>query len=322
MCVQIIKLISATTINMGRIALFSVFIFSFQMTSVQAKDGTIEDIVIHLNNQLSHHSLQKQTRIKNIIDDANNKFVKSSLKQSKELVFILAGQSNMSGYGVTAKLPTPYRRAPANVVFYYNGYPTQMSRFAQFGPEVGFAHAISRRFPHKKIKLIKFAVGGTSLFAWDPHWHLSKARITRNASAGPLFEKLIKTIKKDLDSRGVRFAGILWMQGEADARYLRSARHYSRNLIQFITALRKELHTPSLAFFVGEVNPPAIKAFPYRDMVRQAQKNSVARISNSRLISTQGLAKQSDNLHYNTAGQLALGERFAKAFIQTTKYHR
>ena len=320
MSVQRTKLIPAITSNIERMTLF--FIFLIQITLVQAKEGTVDDIVIHLNHQLSNHLRQKQHRIRSIIDHANANLIQTSLEQSKELVFILAGQSNMSGYGVTAKLPAVYQRTPANVTFYFNGYPTQMSRFAQFGPEVGFAHAISRRFPHKKIKLIKFAVGGTSLFAWDPHWRLSKARITHNASAGPLFEKLVKTIKRDLDTKDVRFAGILWMQGEADARYPISARNYSRNLTQFITALRKELHTPSLAFFVGEVNPPAIKAFPYRDMVRQAQKKSIARIRNSRLVSTQGLEKQSDNLHYNTAGQLALGQRFAKAFIQTTKYHR
>ena len=322
MSVQIIKLVLAVIINTKIKALFFIVIFFLQITSAQAKDIFVEGIVTHLNNQFSRHAQLSQNKLGKIIQHVNTQFIKTNLSHNNELVFILAGQSNMSGYGRTSKLPVAYRRTPANVTFYVNGYSTKMSRFAQFGPEVGFAHAISRRFPHKKIKLIKFSAGGTSLFAWDPDWRLSKARITRNASAGPLFEKLIKTIKRHTNIKGVRFAGILWMQGEADARYPSSARSYSRNLAQFITALRKELHTPSLAFFVAQVNPPAIKAFPYRNMVRQAQKRSTAGIRNSRLISTEGLEKQSDNLHYNTAGQLALGQRFAKAFIQTTKYHR
>jgi hypothetical protein len=224
----------------------------------------------------------------------------------------------MAGHGTTAKLPAAYRRTPANVKFYFNGYPAIMSRFARFGPEIGFAHALSRRFPHKTIKLIKFAVGGTSLFAWDPYWRLGKARETRNASAGPLFKKLIKTVRRHTSIKGVKFAGVLWMQGETDARYPNAARTYARNLSVFVRALRKELHSPSLAFFMGEVDPP-VKFFPYRDMVRKAQRSSTASIRNSRLISTQGLEKRNDHLHYNAAGQLALGMRFAKAFIQTVR---
>jgi lysophospholipase L1-like esterase len=108
------------------------------------------------------------------------------------------------------------------------------------------------------------------------------------------------------------------MQGETDARYSSSAHTYSRNLAQFVRALRKELDSHSLAFFMGQVDPP-IKIFPYRDIVRQAQKNSTAQIRNSRLISTEGLKKRNDNLHYNTEGQITLGLRFAEAVIQVAR---
>jgi len=283
------------------------------LAAVQAKDDSLEDLVIHLNNQVDNYVAPKQ--------QGSGKLIKTSSKKNNELVFILAGQSNMVGYGMTAKLPAPYRQPPTNVQFYHNGYPAKMSRFAHFGPEVGFAHAISRHFPHKKIKLVKFAVGGTSLFAWDPYWNLGKARATGNASAGPLFEKLIKTIKRHTRAKDVKYAAILWMQGETDARYPAAARAYSRNLAQFVQALRKELHAPSLAFLMGEVNPP-VDIFPYGDMVRKAQRNATASIRNSRLISTKGLGKRSDDLHYDTAGQLALGLRFAEAFIQASKHLR
>ncbi len=314
----ITKFIPSFIINKGASILFFIAVVFLPVSASQAREAVIEDVVIHVNKQLSHYSGYKQKTLGNILHHVNRKLIKTGLNKKDELVFILAGQSNMTGYGTTAKLPAAYRRTPANVQFYFNGYPAKMSRFAHFGPEVGFAHVISRRFPNKTIKLIKFAVGGTSLFAWDPHWQLSKAQMTGNASAGPLFEKLIKTIKRHSRLKGIKYTGILWMQGEADSRYSTAARTYSRNLSEFIRALRKELHAPSLAFFIGEVDPP-IKAFPYRDIVRKAQRNSTARIRNSRLISTQGLEKKQDNLHYNTAGQLALGIRFAKAFIQTAR---
>ncbi|MCK5897196.1 MAG: sialate O-acetylesterase [Cocleimonas sp.] len=294
---------------------------TLSLSSTQAKEKPLEDVVIHVNKQLSRYIQPPHQGVSNIINHVNGELVKTSVNKMNELVFILAGQSNMSGYGTMSKLPAAYRRTPSNVTFYFNGYPAKMNRFARFGPEISFAHAIARRFPHKKIKLIKFAVGGTSLFAWAPHWRLDKARKTRNASAGPLFEKLIKTIRRHSSVKGVKFAGILWMQGETDARYSSSARTYSRNLVQFVRALRRELRSPSLAFFMGQVDPP-ITAFPYREMVRKAQKNSIAGIRNSRLISTKGLKKRSDNLHYNTAGQIALGLRFAGAFIQAATHTR
>ncbi len=314
----ITKFIPSFIIKKGVRILFFIAIVFLPLSASQGKEAVIEDILINLNKKISYYSGNKRKTLGNVLNRINHKLIKTGLNKKDELVFILAGQSNMRGYGITAKLPATYRRTPANVKFYFNGYPAKMSHFAHFGPEVGFAHLLSRRFPNKTIKLIKFAVGGTSLFAWDPHWQLSKAKMTGNASAGPLFKKLIKTIKRHSRLKSVKYTGILWMQGEEDSRHSSAARTYSQNLSEFVRALRKELHAPSLTFFIGEVNPP-IKAFPYREIVRKAQKNSTARIRNSRLVSTQGLEKQQDNLHYNTAGQLALGIRFAKAFIQTAR---
>ncbi|HIO97513.1 MAG TPA: hypothetical protein EYG71_06255, partial [Leucothrix sp.] len=45
---------------------------------------------------------------------------------TKELVFILAGQSNMAGQGNTVELSPSYQRVPRNVEFYYNGYKTPL----------------------------------------------------------------------------------------------------------------------------------------------------------------------------------------------------
>lgn len=240
----------------------------------------------------------------------------SSALQAKELVFILAGQSNMAGQGTTKELAPNYRRVPSNVEFYYNGYKTPLNRFRHFGPEIGFAHEISRHFPHDKIKLIKFAVGGTSLFAWDPNWNASKARLTRNASAGPLFKKLITTAKVGTQNKKTKLAGILWMQGEADAKYPVAARQYAGNLSRFVNKLRAELKSPNALFIMGSINPPQ-KLFPATAIVQQAQRVATRRIRNLHLIKTDDLEKRNDHVHYNTKGQLELGKRFAREFLRT-----
>ena len=241
--------------------------------------------------------------------------------QAKELVFILAGQSNMVGQGTAEKLPPAYRRAPANVEFYYNGYKAPLNRFKHFGPEIGFAHEISRSFPNTKIKLIKFAVGGTSLFAWDPTWNAAKAKTTRNASAGPLFKKLIKTVNIPFNGKESKLAGILWMQGETDAKYLPAAKQYAANLNRFVNALRSKLHSPNALFMMGSVNPP-LNIFPSTPIVQKAQRVSASRIPNLRLIKTNDLGKRNDLVHYNTQGQLELGKRFARAYLRTHVAHK
>ncbi|MEE9310302.1 MAG: sialate O-acetylesterase [Cocleimonas sp.] len=238
----------------------------------------------------------------------------SSSIQAKELVFVLAGQSNMVGQGKASELAPAYRRAPRNVEYYYNGYKAPLNRFQHFGPEIGFAHEISRQFPHDTIKLIKFAVGGTSLFAWDPLWDATKANSTRNISAGPLFKKLIKTVNIQFDGSNSELAGILWMQGETDAKYLPAAQQYAGNLNRFVTALRSALHSPNTPFIMGSINPP-LNLFPSTPIVQRAQKVSASRIRNLRLIRTDDLSKRNDHLHYNTSGQLELGKRFARAYL-------
>ncbi len=243
-------------------------------------------------------------------------FLLASNVEAKDLIFILAGQSNMTGQGDASKLAPAYRRAPSNVEFYYNGYKAPLNRFKHFGPEIGFAHEISRHFPHDKIKLIKFAVGGTSLFAWDPIWNANKAHSTRNVSAGPLFNKLIKTVNIQFDSNKDKLAGILWMQGETDAKYIMAAKQYAGNLNRFVSALRSKLHSQNAMFIMGSINPP-LNIFPSTAIVQYAQKLSARHIRNLRLVKTDDLAKRNDGLHYNAQGQLELGKRFARAYLKT-----
>jgi len=248
-------------------------------------------------------------------------FFLSSTLHAKELVFLLAGQSNMVGQGTTSELASQYHHDPKNVSFYFNGYKTSLSRFKHFGPEIGFAHEMARRYPLAKIKLIKFAVGGTSMFAWHPEWNAAKANSTRNASAGALFKKLIKTAKIPFDEENSVFAGVLWMQGEQDAKYPIAAKHYASNLNSFVSALRHELKAPRVAFLMGKVNPP-ISLFPSIKAVQSAQNLAQRRIRNSYLIKTADLGKRNDLLHYNTKGQLELGKRFARVFANSGESNR
>jgi len=229
----------------------------------------------------------------------------------QELIFILAGQSNMAGQGERSKLPAAYRRNPSNVSYFYNGYETPLNHFAHFGPEIGFAHAISRRFPRHNIKIVKFAVGGTSMLAWAPNWSAQRANLTKNASAGPLFKKLMQTADASYNAKDTNITAVLWLQGEADAKYPAVARQYVQNLRNFVIALRRQLDNKPTQFIVAGVNPP-VKQFPASALISRAQKQVVSSLPNMAYVQTSDLSKRSDQLHYDTLGQLQLGKRFAR----------
>lgn len=229
-------------------------------------------------------------------------------------VFILAGQSNMVGQGLTADLPDSLRRAPPNVRFVLDGSVSGLGAGRTFGPEVTFAHEIARRWPDREIILVKFAVGGTSLLAWAPDWDSASAAITQNAGAGALYTRLLKHIAEADLPAGAEYAAVLWVQGERDARYPEAAQQYEANLVALIRQLRADLDVHRLPFFTARVNPPSDR-YPAVVHVRRAQEDVAGRVEGVVIVDADGLSKRNDGVHYDTGGILELGRRFATAYL-------
>ena len=220
---------------------------------------------------------------------------------------ILAGQSNMAGHGErdeldSAALPVDVRLFDLN--------PMRNS----FGPEIGFARAWMRQRPSDELWLVKYAVGGSSLLAWQPEWTAENAARTDDEAKGALYARLLKHTEQVTRDADCHCAGCLWMQGESDARYAHAAAAYENNLRHFIWRLRRDLGVPRLPFVLGLVNPPCD---PWRHVatVREAQHKIAREDDRAALVDTVGLSKHDDNLHYDTAGQLQLGRRFAEALL-------
>jgi len=228
--------------------------------------------------------------------------------------FILAGQSNMVGMGEISELAAEMRQAPKNVsVVEYKA----RSRFAEpwFGPEVTFAHEIAKTWTEERILIIKFAVGSSSLLAWAPDWSRGNASITNNEEAGPLYNKLLKFIQTVTIGIDVQYVGVMWMQGERDAKFENSAKNYAINFETFISQVRADLDSPQLPFIYGRVNPP-VEQFHFVYEVREAQAQIEHQVSGTRMIKTDDLSKLEDGLHYNASGLIKLGRRFAKGYLQ------
>lgn len=211
----------------------------------------------------------------------------------------------MMGKGKTQQLPASLKHQPDNVEFYYQGRKRQLAKFSHFGPEVSFAHAISRAFPNDKHIIIKHVATGSSINQWLPGSGLFAGLLRQRG-----FVK-VGTQGNSLTNKKVD--AIIWMQGEKDARSVANANQYEANLKHFITGIRKQLHSPRSVFIMGQINPED-PAFAMLDTVQQAQVNIQRTLPRVKLVSTHGLGKTYDHVHYNTQGQLELGKRFARAY--------
>ena len=228
---------------------------------------------------------------------------------AKVRVYILAGQSNMMGKGKTYQLPPAYKRQPRNVKFYYQGRLRQLAKYSHFGPEVSFAHNISRAFPHDTHVIIKHVATGSSIQQWLPGTQLFNGMLRQRG--------FIKVGHDSLDVEGVdsvKVDAVFWMQGESDARSRQNATRYEGSLKRFITGLRQKLNSPHSSFIMGEINPED-PAFSMVEKVQQAQRNTQRSMANVMLVPTDGLGKIHDHVHYDAKGQMELGKRFAKAYI-------
>ena len=179
-----------------------------------------------------------------------------------------------------------------------------------FGPEVGFAHRFLELMPLDELWLIKYAVGGSSLLAWEREWSAERAAITDDADKGALYHRLIHHVKHVTAGTDVNLLGCLWMQGESDSRYQSAAVQYQPNLTRMIADFRDDLDQPGMRFVIGLVNPAPVR-FTNLAEVRQAQTRVAQTVPNVSLVDTDGLTRHEDELHYDTAGQLELGRRFA-----------
>ncbi len=228
-------------------------------------------------------------------------------------LFIVAGQSNGDGRGNPADLPADLQNAQGVPIFHngqWHGLQpglTDTGHPGMFGPEITFGRDVAAALSGENVALVKYAWGGTNLaIDWNPN------------TPGAHYAAFLTAIKQAVANVGPDYipeiAGMIWMQGESDTGILERAENYETNLTDFIESVRTDLATPDMPFVIGQIlNHPN---YTYADMVRDAQMNVAAADRMVALIRTDDLPiiVGNDN-HYNTAGQMELGARFATALL-------
>lgn len=244
----------------------------------------------------------------------NNTQIPSSNRQQVS-VFLLGGQSNMVGLGRNNELPGNLSQPNGNVKIwqdssrsFINLQPGFSDSFSgngpEFGPELTFGSSI-QGYNGKAVHLIKHATGSTNLVSdWDPDG--------ANNREYDIFVERVDRALADLRSQNIDYSidGMLWMQGEADAYSEAPANEYRANLTAFIRDMRSR-YGGGMKFVIGQLHNSFDTA--YDDTVRSAQYSVAAADGNTTIASTNGFGLYSDQVHYNTAGQISLGYSFANA---------
>jgi hypothetical protein len=181
-----------------------------------------------------------------------------------------------------------------------------------FGPEVSAGKDIVDTLGYSRVAIVKHAVGATSLAPsagqdWAPYsYELASQLLSRYQAASSAMPAALGDTSRP--------AAFFWMQGETDAAGWINSVYYQSRLQEFISLARTAYAQPSLPFIIGQVNASSYAT--YWNNVQAAQVAVVRADPRTALVLTDDLPRMGDDLHYNTAGVVELGRRFAHAWRQ------
>ena len=251
-------------------------------------------------------------------------------------VFIFAGQSNMVGSDSKAE---DIKRFPPfvgldlpqdKVLFAYNigreekltskGWVALQPVDDIVGPELSFAKKVTQEI-NAPIAIIKCAVGGTTLGGdWNPD-------DPSGFKLYPLALELIQSSLAELDRKKVpyRIEGFMWHQGENDMFDEKFKANYGKNLKNFLSCWRRDLKTPNLKFYIGELCAKTVWGMDNREnmyAIRVGQKAVTDSDPLAEYIPTSHDAVEIGggeglHYHYGTLGQLEHGVNYADAYLRT-----
>lgn len=247
-------------------------------------------------------------------------------------IIILIGQSNMDGRGAIADLPPTLKEPNPQFLIYYRnppfvsdgwqplapgfsiapGFKGKTLPGTTFGCELTFAPALATALPHFHIALLKASKGGTSLAKdWQP------GVTGQTASQGPCYQNFLSSVTAALPALPGgphHIRGVVWHQGESDAGL--ASGEYEKLLITFIARVREDLSLPDLPFVIGEVYDNQ-----KRDHVRADEQATAHVVPHTAFVSCSGLVTFDQGTHFDAAGQMELGKRYAEAMAALCTSH-
>jgi hypothetical protein len=246
-------------------------------------------------------------------------------------VFLLSGQSNMTGYGGVSGLTTDQKRNVDNVKIYmdlvWEGDPSKLrkwltlgigfgSKIDSIGPELFLGRTLSDSMPGKKIAFIKCSSGSTYLGKvsdWLPP-------SSNSGTGGTLYNRMMSSIDVALKSFNTAFdtaqytpkwAGFVWLQGEFDAMDKTLSNAYETNLTNLIKDIRAKLNVPDLPVIIPMIDVQG--AWTNNSIIRAADIAVTKKFKNVDTLDTKGFS--TDGVHYRGQGQVKIGTTTAQRWL-------
>ena len=226
-------------------------------------------------------------------------------------IFVMAGQSNMSGYGRDPAYDPP---EPGGHLFDNAGRwvlaahplnsvpdPVYPNNDAASGtsPALAFARMMKRELG-VPVGLVAAALGGSSLEAWNP------------AEEDPFLYHSMAAKISEVGS----FAGMLWYQGCNETVEAEEAENYLEKFTQTVSLWRKEFGC--FPIVTCQLNRHAWKE-ENRDrlwgLVREAQRQAAKKIPGVTVVPTIDMFT-SDGIHNASGACVVIGERMASVLLK------
>jgi hypothetical protein len=259
-------------------------------------------------------------------------------------LIIVAGQSNAVGFDADpAQLPAD--AADKSIMFWWrcgdpppddhdtmsNGWttlqpqslgkpadkksaPRQYGNFSHaaggFGPEIALARTLAAT-EHHSPAVLKAAFSGTGVrMDWNP---------TSKDADGACYRALVDETHKAIDAakaKGITFRirALAWVQGESDAN-ANDAPQYEKRLGEMIEALRTEFAAPAMIALIGVNTNFGLGKNAFMPKIVEAQKALCSHLPHSVYVDTAN-STYANSAHFDTAGILDVGRRYAEALIK------
>jgi hypothetical protein len=244
--------------------------------------------------------------------------------QGRLRLFILAGQSNMSGRGDVPQSAQSRENKNLRIYAFGNDYQWKLATEpiddprgqvdkvsedsgAGFSPALSFATALLKRYPDIVIGLIPCAKGSTSIHQWR-----------RSLSDNTLYGACLKRVR--VASVMGNVAGILFFQGESDAMDPKQypelglmPNQWASEFTAFVGNWRSDLGLPGLPVVFAQLGTNATPDDFINWAIVKEQQRTVE-LPFCAMITTDDLALK-DTVHFTTESYQTIGKRFAEAYV-------
>jgi predicted alpha/beta superfamily hydrolase len=281
----------------------------------------------------------------------------SEIKATDYQLYYLGGQSNMEGFGFTQDLSADYQSIDNGIMIFngnQSGDDTMTGGFGtwmplspgfgtgyqatedtielsnRFGPELSFGKSIAK-LTNKKVAIIKYARGGSSLALGASGYGTWAKDYDENTGINQWdnFDKTVSNAfkQKDIDGDGTEDrlipAGIIWMQGEADAYNEAASKVYFENLSVLMRQITARFGVDKLPIVLGRIEDSgqtkADRVMPFIEAVWKAQAEFAEANDNVSLVKmAHPIEFLKDKWHYKSRHYLELGNLFAEAIYSNS----